>query len=115
MNSKGPYPSSEREIKFRRYLFTFSIKHEITHFHVVVVQKRQEKCKNVWCRCKIVVLLIKVIVFFDVLVAVALLDLKVPYKYWERAGQILAFLFPVISNSPKSSRKLSRPNSLIDA
>ena len=76
-------------MKFRCYLFTFSIKHEITHFHVVVLQKRQQKCK----KSKIVVLLIKPIVFFDVLVAVSLLDLKVPYEYWERASQILAF-FP---------------------
>ena len=29
LNSKGPYLSSESEIKFRRCLFTFSIKHEI--------------------------------------------------------------------------------------
>ena len=40
LNSKGLYPSSEREIKFRRSLFTFSIKREIRHFHVVVVRKR---------------------------------------------------------------------------
>ena len=41
LNSKEPYPSSEREIKFRRCLFTFSTIREIRHFHVVVVQKRQ--------------------------------------------------------------------------
>ena len=41
LNSKGPYSSPESEIKFRRCLFTFSIKHEIRHFRVVVVQKRQ--------------------------------------------------------------------------
>ena len=43
LNSKEPYPGSEREIKFRRCLFTFSIKREIWHFHVVVLQKRQKK------------------------------------------------------------------------
>ena len=32
LNSKGPYPGSEREIKFRRCLFTFSIKSEIRKF-----------------------------------------------------------------------------------
>ena len=37
-------PSSEREIKFRLCLFMFSIKREIRHFHVVVVQKREQKC-----------------------------------------------------------------------
>ena len=41
LNSKGPYSSSESEIYFRRCLFTFFIKHEIRHFHDVVVQKRQ--------------------------------------------------------------------------
>ena len=39
---KGPNSSSEREINFRRCLFTSSIKREIyRHFHVVVVQKRE--------------------------------------------------------------------------
>ena len=41
LNFKGPYSSSEREIKLRRCLFTSSIKREIRHFHVVVVQKRE--------------------------------------------------------------------------
>ena len=44
LSSLGPYPSSEREIKFRRCLFTSSIEREIRHFHVVVVQKRANKC-----------------------------------------------------------------------
>ena len=71
LNSEGPYPSSEKEIKFRRCLFTHSIKHEIRHFHVVVVQKRAKKCtKKAWCTCKVVVFLVKTIVFFDVFVAV---------------------------------------------
>ena len=46
LNSKGPYSSSESEIKFRLCLFTFSIKHEIRHFHVVVVQKRQRNVQK---------------------------------------------------------------------
>ena len=33
-----PYPSSERERKFRGFLFTSYIKLEIRHFHLVVVQ-----------------------------------------------------------------------------
>ena len=41
LNSKEPNPSSEREIKFRRCLFTFSTSRVIRHFHVVVVQKRR--------------------------------------------------------------------------
>ena len=39
-----PYRSTEIEIKFRRRLFTSSIKRKIRHFHVVVVQKRAKKC-----------------------------------------------------------------------
>ena len=49
LNSKEPYPSSEREIKFRRCLFTFSIKRENWHFHVVVLQKRQRNVQKVCC------------------------------------------------------------------
>ena len=81
LNSKGPYPSSEREIKFRRCLFTFSIKRKIRHLHVVVVLKQQKNVQKVWCTCKVVVLLIKpflLLFFFYVLVVVVSLDLKVP-------------------------------------
>ena len=46
LNSKGPYPNSEREIKFRRYLFTFSIKFKIRHVHVVVVLKQQKNVQK---------------------------------------------------------------------
>ena len=48
LNFKGPYSSSEREIKFRRCLFTSSIKREIRHFHIVVVQKRE---RNIQKKC----------------------------------------------------------------
>ena len=79
LNSKGPYPNSEREVKFRRCLFTYYIKRAIRHFHVVVVQKRNDR--NVKkSTCKVVVLLIKPIEYFNVLVAVALLDLKLTLK-----------------------------------
>ena len=44
LNSRAPYASTVREIKFRRCLFTSSIKREIRRVHVVVVQKRAEKC-----------------------------------------------------------------------
>ena len=46
LNSKGPYSSLESKIKFRRCLFTFSIKHEIRHFYVVVGQKRQRNVQK---------------------------------------------------------------------
>ena len=42
----GPYLSSERGIKFRRCLFTFSVKREIRHFHVVVVQTRRKNVQK---------------------------------------------------------------------
>ena len=55
-------------MKIRRCLFTFFIKHEIRHFHVVIVKKRQ---RNVQKKAKVVVLLIAYPLFFlDVLLAV---------------------------------------------
>ena len=76
LNSKGPYPSSEREIKFLRCLFTFSIKREIWHFHVVVVQKRQRNhgTKKCTSRAKLLFCLLKQLFFFDVLVAVRVVE-----------------------------------------
>ena len=66
LNSKGPYSSSEREITFRRCLFTFSIKHEIRHLLVVLVRKRQrnEVYEKAWCTCKVVVLSFNPVIFF---------------------------------------------------
>ena len=66
-----------------------SIKCKIGQFHVVVVQKTPKKCmKKVWCTCKVVVLPSKPVAFFsgffcffsffDVLVAMASNDRKVP-------------------------------------
>ena len=40
------YPGSEREIKFRRRLFTSSVKCRIRQFHVEVVQERQRNVQN---------------------------------------------------------------------
>ena len=57
------YSSSESEKNFRRCLFTFCIKHEIKHFHVMVVQKRQSNVQKSVCTRKVVFLLIKPIVF----------------------------------------------------
>ena len=42
LNSKF---KSEKKNKFRRFLFTFSIKHRIRHLHAVVVQKWQRNAK----------------------------------------------------------------------
>ena len=46
LHSKGPYSSSEREIKFRCCLITFSIKNDISHLLIIVVQKRQNKVQK---------------------------------------------------------------------
>ena len=46
LNSLEPYPSSERERKFRRRLCTSSVHREIRHFHVVVVQWRQRNVQK---------------------------------------------------------------------
>ena len=48
LNPKGPYLSLEKKIKFCRCLFTLSLKHEIRHFDVSVVQRRQ---RNVQKKC----------------------------------------------------------------
>ena len=40
LHSKGPYSSSEREIKFCCCLITFSIKRDISHLLVIVLQTR---------------------------------------------------------------------------
>ena len=46
----------------------------------MVVQKRLRNVQKMCCTCKVVILLTKPIVFFDVLVADASSDLKVPSK-----------------------------------
>ena len=69
---------SEREIKFRRCLFTFSMKREISHFYVVVLQKGQRNVQKSVMHVQRVLLCLLNIFFFDVLVAFALLHLKVP-------------------------------------
>ena len=50
-STRQSYPSSERERKFRRCLFSYYTKREIRHLHVVVVQRRQckEMQKKSWC------------------------------------------------------------------
>ena len=59
LNSKGPYSSSESEIKFLPCLFTFSIKHEIRHFKSYLCKNGKEMYKKARCLCKVVVLFIK--------------------------------------------------------
>ena len=79
LNSKGPYSSSESKIKFRRCLFTFSIKHEIRHFHVVFsCRKRRRNVQKAWRSANLLFCLLNLLVFLDVLVAVASLNREVP-------------------------------------
>ena len=75
----GPYLSSERGIKFRRCLFTFSVKREIRHFHVVVVQKRRTNVQKSVMHMQIYCFAYKLLVC-EVLVAVASLDLKITHQ-----------------------------------
>ena len=54
-------------------------KPEIRHFHVVVVHKKsKEMYEKVWCKCKVVVLLIKPIDFLTFWLPSPSSDLKVP-------------------------------------
>ena len=78
LNSKGPCPSSEREIKFLRCLFTFFIKRRISAFSRrsrAVTTKKYTKKHD--AHAKVLFHLLNLL-FFDVLVAVMSLDLKVP-------------------------------------
>ena len=87
LNFKASYPSSEKQITSRRCLFTFSTKREFRNFHVVVVQKRQgnvlkrydARAKLLFCRLKLL--------FLDVLVAVASLNLRAPYVISKQQSQ----------------------------
>ena len=91
LNSKGPYSYSESKIQFRRCLFMFFIKQEMTYFHVVVLsyscKNGKEMYKKAWCTCKVVVLLIKPVVLLDVPVDVASLNLKDPIKCFRFYGR----------------------------
>ena len=67
---------------------TSSIKREIKHFHVVVVQRRQRNGQKAWCTCKVVVLLISTIAFFAVLVVATVVVAPAPsYYYCQRVRQ----------------------------
>ena len=59
---------------------TSSTKREIRYFHVVVVQRRQRNVHKVCCMYKVVIFSI---VFFAVLIAVAVVVAYAPY-YWDK-------------------------------
>ena len=70
LDFKGPYLILEREIQFRRCLFTFSIKREIRHFHVVVVQKRERNIQKSVMHVESCCFAYQTYCFYDVLVTV---------------------------------------------
>ena len=80
LNSWEPYPSSETEGKFCRLLCTSSVKHEIRHFHVEVVQRRQRHVQKSVSRRKVVVLVIRPIAFLTYSLPSPSSDLKVPNR-----------------------------------
>ena len=61
--SCGLHSSLERERNIRRRLITSSIKREIRHVDVVVVQRRQRNVQKAWHTCKVDGLLYKPITF----------------------------------------------------
>ena len=96
LKSRGPYSSSQSEIKFRRCLVTFTIKHEIGHFHVVVAQKRQRNVqKRVMHVQKLLFCVLNPLFILDVLVAFTSLNLKPRAKGRNIVGQQLPTLLDV--------------------
>ena len=73
LNSWELYPCSEREKKLCRPLFTSSIKREITHFRVVVVQWRQRNVQKSVLHVQSCCFAHSTHCFFDVLVAILVL------------------------------------------
>ena len=70
MHGNPPESDFQVTIKFRHCLNTFSIKHEIRYFHVVVAQKRQRNVQKSVMHVQSCCFAYKPIVFLDVLVAV---------------------------------------------
>ena len=79
LNFKWPYSSSEREIKFRRCLFTSPLKREIRHFSRRSRAKTGKKCtKKRDARAKLLFAYKTFWFFFTFSLPSASLDLKVP-------------------------------------
>ena len=76
--SCGLHSSLERERNIRRRLITSSIKREIRHFHVVVVQRRQRNVLKAWRTCKVDGLLYKPITFLTFSLPLLSSFLKLP-------------------------------------
>ena len=69
------------------------IKHDIRHFHVVVVQKRKRNVQKVSCTCKVVVSPMKPIAFMKFSLPSPSSDLKVPIKRLGRAFTYVLYLY----------------------
>ena len=105
LNSEGKYPNSKREIKFRRCLFTYSIKGEIRHFQVVVVQKRAKKCtKKGLARAKLLYWLWNLLFFFTFSSPSPSLDPKVPNVSCSANNTLISF--------PDIPRPSARPSEI---
>ena len=78
VDSKGLYQSTGEEKESCCLVFPSSTKREIRHFHVEVVKRRERNVQKAWCTCKVVVLLIKPIVFSLFSLPSPSLDLKLP-------------------------------------
>ena len=95
------YPSSERESKFLRRLFTSSIKREIIST-LQSCSDDKEMYKKVGHTCEVVVLLTKPIAFFTFSLQSPLSDLKVPIN--ERSA---------VKRSARDDGKVGRGESLL--
>ena len=69
------------------------IKHDIRHFHVVVVQKRKRNVQKVSCTCKVVVSPMTPIAFMKFSLPSPSSDLKVPIKRLGRAFTYVLYLY----------------------
>ena len=69
------------------------IKHDIRHFHVVVVQKRKRNVQKVSSTCKVVVSPMKPIAFMKFSLPSPSSDLKVPIKLLGRAFTYVLYLY----------------------
>ena len=78
LRSKRLYQSSRREKESCCLKFTSPTKHEIRHFHVVVMQQPLRNVQKSVMQCKVIVLPIYHYCFFAVLVAIAILIAQAP-------------------------------------
>ena len=99
-NSKEPCSSSERERKFSRRLFTSSIKCEIRHFRVVVVQWRQRNVQKSVMHVQSCCFAYSTYCFIEVLVVLAVMTSQF-LKVFLKSIKILLRVADKLENSEK--------------